>query len=356
MYVYVRIVTGVEEHMKKQDSWTSEFRKMRFYERRNGIREKREENSIFTEPLEFEHIFSFEEEIPLKTIAIMLDLDGTCDGIDDEKAEIFIDQVSKLRQQFGGYVTIISISTHYPHSDRIKEVLSVMEPHLVEGVEFGESFYFGGSYDYNQDIDYPRSPNFNINKLETFVDCYVDTDSYFNEWFAIIDDGIGEDVYKKYQDRRPMFLCRPSQNCESSSNNFMKYDTTTFGFDGVIEGLKTYIESVNDLHMLEVLLKQKNMMRHLSSLEMGEKIRNREYAFVERYLREGYATANDYQGIVDWLNYTDLYQQSPTENERENLKNILDLTEKYFTGEKEYQKKNSKITRVKTLKKSLLGE
>lgn len=308
------------------------------------------------EPSEFDNIFSLEENGPRTAIAVMLDLDGTCDGINAEKAKIFIDQISQLRQQFNVSVATISISTHYCHFDRIKEVLSIMEPHLVEGIEFGESFYFGGSYDYNYDMDYPHSHNFNMNKLETFVDYYIDANWYFNMWFAIIDDGIGEDVYKKYQDRHPMFLCRPSQNCESSCNNLMKYDTTTFGFDGVIEGMKEYIESVKNLSVATVLLEQINMMRHLSCWELGNKVRGREYAFVERYLREGYADEDDYRDMIHWLNYTSLYEQSPTENERENLTNILNLTEKHFLEEQEYQKKDSRITQVKTLKKSLLGE
>ncbi len=342
--------------MKKQDSWTSEFRKMRFYERQNRKEEKYYNNSTLIEPSEFDNIFSLEEEVPRTAIAIMLDLDGTCDGIDAEKAKIFINQISQLRQQFNASVATISISTHYYHFDRIKEVLSIIEPHLVEGVEFGESFYFGGSYDYNQDMDYPHNPNFNMNKLETFAKYYINTDFYFNKWFAIIDDGIEEDVYKEYQDRRPMFLCRPSQNCESRYNNLMKYDTTTFGFDGVVEGMKEYIESVKGLSAVAVLLEQKNMMRHLSCWELGDKVRGREYAFVERYLREGYADEDDYRDMVHWLNYTAHYQESPTENERENLTNILNLTEKHFSEGQEYPKKNSRITQVKTLKKSLLGE
>ena len=45
----------------------------------------------------------------------------------------------------------------------------------------------------------------------------------------------------------------------------MRIATTTRGFDGVIETLNIYIHSIQKLTHTDILLKQKNMIRHLSS-------------------------------------------------------------------------------------------
>jgi len=105
--------------VKKQYDWVSEYKREKFFERGKLKKEK--------ELKKFFKSYNFginKPEIP-KTIAVMLDLDGTCDYIDDEKAKIFIAQLDILRKKFGADIATISISTHYNNSDRMQEVLEI---------------------------------------------------------------------------------------------------------------------------------------------------------------------------------------------------------------------------------------
>ena len=56
----------------------------------------------------------------------MLDLDGTSDFINDEKAKIFINQLNTLRLKFGASHATICISTHYDNPDKMIEVLDIL--------------------------------------------------------------------------------------------------------------------------------------------------------------------------------------------------------------------------------------
>lgn len=51
----------------------------------------------------------------------------------------------------------------------------------------------------------------------------------------------------------------------------------------------------------EIIETQKNMITHLSSYALTDKIINREYAFLKRYFKEGYADECDYIDTLDWL-------------------------------------------------------
>lgn len=306
--------------MKKQDSWSSEFRKNKFYERQNNKKEKQHleicnENSAFK--------FS-------KTIAVLLDLDGTSDFMDDQKAAMFVKQLEFLRKKFGADSATISISTHYQDPNRMLEVLDILSRHLLVNVKIGVNFYYGGTYDYEKKVATPCVPNFNVNKVKTFDEYYVHAFGLKNQWFAIIDDGVAEDVYKKYQNNHPMFVCRPSQSEQNLSTNcFMCISTTTKGFDGVIEGMNTYIDSIRKLSKEQILESQRNMMTHLSGFELTAKIRKREYAFVEKYFSEGYADIDDYRDVLNWLTLT-VFDQVPTKEELVLLKNVLELMDQRF--------------------------
>lgn len=303
--------------MNKIDSWNSEFRKKRFYE--NQINKK--EKEFFGE--------RHSKKLP-KTIAVMLDLDGTCDYIDDYKAAYFIKQLDEVRKQFGADYGTISISTHCDNSNPMIEVLDILNRNLLKNIKIGMNFYYGGRYDYAKNEDIYEDFNFNSRKIDTFVDYYVDDLGTNNQWFAVIDDGIYADTYKRYQNRHPMVVCRPSQRGIDSNNiNFMNLATETKGFDGVIEMMDEYIKSITSLSSVDVLKKQQSMLRHLSSYELTSKIRDKEYEFLGRYFSEGYADEADYDDTLTWLGFTVSIQEC-SKDELNNLRKILNLLMKKF--------------------------
>ena len=106
--------------MKKRDSWDSEFRKQRFYYNR----EKKALKKYFDQmnSSSFASVLHTPRVKPKKSIAIMLDLDGTSNWIDDSTAEVFMKQVETLRKNFGEGKAFICISTHAHGSEAIKKV------------------------------------------------------------------------------------------------------------------------------------------------------------------------------------------------------------------------------------------
>lgn len=313
--------------MKKVDSWSSEYRKKKFYDNQ---RYKKEKNF-------FE---GWSKPIP-KTISVMLDLEDTCDYIDDDKAAYFIKQLDEIRKQFCADYATISISTHYDSSDSMREVLDILSRNLTKNVKIGMNFYYGGRYDYENDVDIYEAYNFNSRKVETFKDYCVDDIGTKNQWFAIIDDSVYEDTYKSFQNKHPMVVCRPSQTKVNSNNiNFMNLATETKGFDGVIEMMDEYMKSIKSLTRSNVLAKQKFMLRHLSSYELTKKIRDREYEFLVRYFSEGYADEDDYNDTLTWLGFT-ISLDECFKKDLDNLKGLLKLLMNKFKENEDYTKINS---------------
>ena len=307
--------------MKKQYGWVSEYRRKKFFENQKLRKEKEMLNFVG-------NVVTLDN----KTIAVMLDLEGTVDYIDDEKAKQFIKQIDILRKKFCAKTATISISTHYDNSNEIKKVLDFFSRNLSNCTRIGISFYYGGTYDYDKNDDSFKGYNFNQDKVETFCSYYINNMELNNQWFAIVDDGINNETYKKYQYTHPMLLARPSQRENSSSkNNFMSIATATKGFDGVIEIFNEYIKSIRNLSPIAVLETQRKMITHLSGWELSQKVWNRDYVFLERYFSEGCADESDYNDTLTRLIYTN-QDQMPSKEELIYLKRIFELMNQHLNS------------------------
>ncbi len=306
--------------MNKQYGWVSEYQRKKFFE---GQRKRKEK--AMAQAYAVKDIF----DIP-RTIAVMLDLDGTCDNIDDEKAQIFIAQIDLLRRRFKAETATISISTHYDNSADMKKVLDILSRNLPSCVKIGLNFYYGGIYDYERKEEIPKEDRFNSDKVETFTNYFVNRIGCNNQWFAIIDDML-VDTYKKFQDDRPMLAARPSliDGREIARNNFMSIATMTRGIDGVIEILSTYIENTRNLTRSQIMEKQRSMITHLSSWDLVEKIKKRDYAYLVRYFQEGFADKDDYSDALEWFFYTNC-NQMPSKEELIHLRTIFGLLHQHF--------------------------
>lgn len=322
--------------MNKQYGWASEYKRKKFLERQKLKRE--------VDALEFFDINSA-LEIP-KTIAVMLDLDGTCDFINDEKAKIFISQLNILRKKFGAKIATLSISTHYDNSDKMQEVLEILSRNLSNSIKIGINFFYGGIYDYDKKEEILQEYSFNRDKVKTFYSYYVNSIGMNNQWFAIIDDSISDDTYSKYKNSHAMLVCKPSQSDTNrlSNNNFMSIATTTKGIDGVIETLDLYIKSIRNLSPVQIIETQKDMITHLSCWNLTDKIRKRDYAFLVRYFREGFADEADYIDSLNWLTWTNR-DQIPSKEELVYLREIFRLMSQHFSKINE-EENNAKVLKL----------
>ena len=326
--------------MKKHFGWVSEYQKKKFYERQKLKKEK-----------EFFQSFESKNDVELpKTIAVMLDLDGTCDFLNDSKAKIFIAQLDKLQKKFEAKKATISISTHHHNSDKMHEPLKILSRNLTHGIEIGINFFYGGIYDYEKQEEIEQGYNFNHDKVKTFDTYYISDDKINNQWFAIIDDSISENIYRQYQNIHPMLVCRPSQKEKDSlsKNNFMNMSTTTKGFDGVIEVFDFYIEAIKHLTPNQIKRAQRNMITHLSSWDLSQKVKNHEYDFLEKYFKEGCADEGDFRDTLNWLMYI-IENQSPSKNELIHLQRIFRLMLNHFREINEQEAMGKVLKLQKTL-------
>ena len=288
--------------------------------------------------------------IEKKQIAVMLDIERTSEDITDELAEIFVRQLNFLRLKFHAEEGLICLSTHYRDSLKMQPILESLSRHLTSHIKFGLHFYYGGLYDYEEkeEIDVGNSYDgnyFNRDKVETFFSYKIEDPTIKNQWFAIIDDSLFEDEYKKYQNIKPCAFLKPSAEEEDLKyNNFMNLATTTHGFQGVIEMLASYIERIKKLNENQILEQQENMITHLSSLELRFKLRDKNYSFIAQYLQEGYADEDDYGTILHELNY--INREEITE-EHTYIERIISLLEEKWEQTKDF----SNLKRLKEIKK-----
>ncbi len=333
--------------MKTKDSWTSLYRKEKFYENRNQKKEK----------LETYDLLGRESSKKTKQIAVMLDIEKTSEDITDELAEIFINQLNFIRLKFNADIGVICLSTHYRDAKKMQPILEIFSRHTTSKIKLGYHFYLGGIYDYNKKEERPQeydfnSQRFNRNKIETFSLFYIEDYETITKWFAVIDDNISEESYKKYQENSPCVYLRPSKEEEDLKyNNFMNLATTTYGFQGVLEMFQVYIESIKMLNESQILNKQMDMMTHLSSLELCLALRNQRFDYVERYFKEGYADKDDYQTTLKELEFL----RKEIVFERKDwihIKTILTIIEEYYINKEEQQK----LSRVKNLQNTFLTE
>lgn len=280
--------------MRKKDSWSSEYRKKKFYEQKMIKALKREQK-------EFKRHENLEIVKTPKTISVMLDLDGTSDNIDDAKAKVFFSQLEYIRKKFDADYGIVSVSTYYHCGIVMDDVLEILERNLPETFRIGLNFFYEGTYSYPDKVEIIRHPEFNCNKIDTFMR-FAESDDVHDCWKAVFDDGIDEEAYKEYQHKRKMLFCRPSQDEEALiKNNFMSIASCKKSFDGVIDGLGQYIDNIRDLSPLQIMEKQEAMITHLSSFELMMKVRNCDYHYLIRYFSEGYADENDFGVALEWL-------------------------------------------------------
>lgn len=255
----------------------------------------------------------------------MLDLERTCNKITDEEAEIFMKQVDILRKQFGDESAYICISTHSSSSTYIKNVFDILSKYRNENIGFGTSFIRGGMYNYKYDSITPVDFRFNVNKVETFIEYYLENYKLNIGWIALIDDSLNEDVYKSYQNIIPMVGLKPSGKKKEHYNNFMYRTTDTDNFSGVIELMDKYIKDIKGMTLDNIIEKQRKMPRHLSSWELYQLLINYQFKEVINYLNSGMADIDDFRNSYKTIME---YPKNICEEYRSDIINLLLIIEK----------------------------
>lgn len=326
--------------MKNAYGWTSEYRRKKFEERYK----KR------PVPLVEEHRLEPPLELPCisKTIAVMLDIEGTCDGIDDETAKLFVRSLDVIRKKFVANYGTISISTHANNTREMKKILDILARNLVGNIKIGTCFFYGGFYDYASDRETIVNPHFNLDKVVTFATNYVNTLGNTNAWCAIIDDGISDYDINRFETRHPFLIAKPSGDKKDvEKNNFNRIASTTKGFRGVIEIIGAYLKNIEGMTPDEVKSTQESVISHLSSYDLTAKVLKRDYEFLKKYFEGDYADEDDYRDVLDWMILVNRGKH-PSKEELVQINEVFRIIGKHFQskGDKALEEKTISFQKV----------
>lgn len=201
-------------------------------------------------------------------IAIMLDVQGTLDGMNEKNASLFMDQLDILIRKFLVDKAIISISSHVYTTEPIKKYADIIKKVLRPGIELGKCYYMSGIYNPNSDETIEKGFGYNIDKTFRFSEEYLSRNSKFETcFFAVVDDMVSKNIINQYVNMVPMILSRPSQKSDKylQEDSFMCYNTNKEGFDGVVETFNQYLLNIKNLNRDEIFEQQRKICSMESS-------------------------------------------------------------------------------------------
>jgi len=240
------------------------------------------------------------------------------------------DYLERIRKNLEADFCTISMSTHYGDPFVAEETLDILYRYLTPEIKFGKHFYLYGEYDYETKECTTEDYMCNSNKITTFNNNIVEDDKTETIWVGIFDDRLSEDVYKHYYKDKGVLICRPSQDeYNLKYNSFVNRATMTKDCDGVVEVLGEYTRDIEGLSLEELLNNQQNMLMHLSSCDINDKVKNKEFIFLKRYLKEGYADDDDFKDILVKISIY-LKNTNFTKEELEMLYEILKIINEKF--------------------------
>lgn len=289
----------------KKKTWKSEYQRKKFMNRKT-----------------IEKLNNRQERI----IAIMLDLQGTLDNMTDETAEIFMEQLTKLKTKFSAHKVLINISTHTDlPSSTLDKYMTILNRHLKPNIILDDATYLFGTYNfYTKECQPLLNKQNNYNKTEIFENRYLGNPKYDIVWFGIVDDALNPNYFRKFQYHRPMAEFIPSLSNEDNKkyDNLMSISTFTKGFLGVIECFDTYLNSIKDIPSHSLEQAQKAILPYLDKSDITTLFYNRRYNDILASLIANKIDVKDYEDIMRELNLT-LSMVEVTEEELSIIKDIF---------------------------------
>lgn len=268
-------------------------------------------------------------------VAIMLDLQDTLDGIDDEKAQIFMEQLNRLRLKYNADKIIINLSSHMNTPNGLISYLEILHRNLKPNIILDDAAYLSGTYNYETGVDDFKGFGYNLRKTSVFEE------KYFREYnvvcHGIIDDSVSSDYIKDFKDKKPVFIIRPSllNEEELSKDNMMCHSTLTEGFLGVLECMDSYLSVIENIPSSDIVKMQSEELIHLSALEVKNSCINKNFDLVLRYVIEGKLDDDDYERVARELVWS-LKADSLTTDDLNKIRGIIEALNNYLDKNNEY--------------------
>lgn len=255
-------------------------------------------------------------------IVVMLDLQGTLDGINDSSAHVFMQQVEQLRNKFSASEALLFISSQAEDERELHEGISCLKRNLLSNIKLDDCYYLNG-YVNPYTMESVSVSGINGDKLSVLQGKYFGKEEL--KFVGIIDDNILAMSVLPFQNVCPMVHIYPSQRCEEYlDTSFFSYGTMTYGFNGVVECIASYLKTIQNLDTNEIFTCQKQDLVLISCILAIQLLRDKRYKELRRYVeadkvcRDGYGTFAYSIGNV-------LYQKEYSAEEKEDLFVIAQL-------------------------------
>ncbi len=267
-----------------------------------------------------------------KSIVIMLDLDGVIDGLNDEKAKLFINLLWDFKNLIQVDEIVFFLSSHTYKIEPIKNALDIFNKYLKPAITIGESYYLFGKYNYQIDKKEELYFGYNLNKINMLEKYYLTPNV---KWCAIIDDCIKVQDVKKYQMIRPMTLFTPSQDKDNSKlENAMFFSTTTNGFDGALELLNRFKIFLEQYKLDQIFELQQKALFYPSLSELINLLNNKEYDLLLTYLKTFPLDTSFYEKLAKTIESDNLHIHPKYLDKFKEIVEIINQNLKEETGVK----------------------
>ena len=274
-----------------------------------------------------------------RVLAIMLDLQGTLDDMTDETAQIFMEQLTKLKIKFSAHKVLLNISTHTDlPSPTLDKYMTILDHNLKPNIILDEATYLFGTYNFytKRYNPLPNNQN-NYNKTEIFEKRYLKNPKYDVIWFGLVDDALNPNYYRKFQNNMLMAEFIPSlrKTEDKKYDNLMSISSLTPGFLGVIECFNTYLDHLKDIpsHSLEEA--QKAILPYLDKSDITTLFYNKRYKDILTSLIANKIDQEDYKDIMRELHLT-LSASEITTEELAIIKEVFYYIESYINIEDQH--------------------
>jgi len=175
---------------------------------------------------------------------------------------------------------------------------NILRSKLIRNVELGDCYYNNGTYNpYNNEVTYEY--NINGNKLNLLREKYLNEGNN-TKFIGIIDDNELSLILNNFTSICPCVLIRPSQNYDDAleEDGFSCYSTLTFGFDGVIEAMDSYLRVIETLTEEEIFNQQKNELYPVPGRFVYNLIAENKLDLALRFLKEKKVYKTDYSFLA----------------------------------------------------------
>lgn len=258
--------------------------------------------------IDLRNIEALKDKKKERAIAIMLDLQGTLDDMTDDMAQVFMEQLEKLRRKFSAKKVLLNISTHIDlPSTTLDKYMTILARNLKPNIILDDATYLFGTYNFfTKECKPLENGKNNYNKTAIFEERYLSNNKDEIVWFGIVDDALNPNYFKKWQNHMLMAEFIPSLKKEEDKkyDNLMCVSSLTSGFLGVIECFHTYLQSIKDIPSHSLIEVQSNILPYLSKDDITILFCNRRFDDILRYIKEGKLEKEDYEVVIRELSLT----------------------------------------------------